>query len=132
LRGAADLWLSVEHDRAARCPGMFCDVQTYLKERSKEVLTGTSSSIVVRKDRDLGSVAGEVEAAVWQLTFDREYHPEFLGEYTASLESGTRLLLYSLLSMVGIVLLLHVDFQSWRFTGIVMLTITGQCRRWQF
>jgi CzcA family heavy metal efflux pump len=28
--------------------GMFCDVQTYLKERSKEVLSGTSYSIVVR------------------------------------------------------------------------------------
>lgn len=28
--------------------GIFTDVQTYLKERSKEVLTGTSSSIVVR------------------------------------------------------------------------------------
>jgi CzcA family heavy metal efflux pump len=76
------------------------------------------------KDRDLGSVAAEVEAAVRKLTFDREYHPEFLGEYTASKESGTRLMLYSLLSMVGIVLLLYVDFQSWRLTGIVMLTIT--------
>ncbi len=29
-------------------PGMYCDVQTYLKERSKEVLSGTSYSIVVR------------------------------------------------------------------------------------
>src|SRR5262245_47018352 len=29
-------------------PGLYCDVQTYLKERSKEVLSGTSSSIVVR------------------------------------------------------------------------------------
>lgn len=29
-------------------PGLICDVQTYLKERSKEVLTGTSASIVVR------------------------------------------------------------------------------------
>ena len=28
--------------------GMFTDVQTYLKERSKEVLSGTSASIVVR------------------------------------------------------------------------------------
>src|SRR5262249_977747 len=28
--------------------GLYCDVQTYLKERSKEVLTGTSASVVVR------------------------------------------------------------------------------------
>ncbi len=29
-------------------PGLYRDVQTYLKERSKEVLTGTSASVVVR------------------------------------------------------------------------------------
>ena len=29
-------------------PGMFCDVQTYLKERSKEVLSGASAAVVVR------------------------------------------------------------------------------------
>ncbi|MGC4007453.1 MAG: efflux RND transporter permease subunit [Pirellulales bacterium] len=74
--------------------------------------------------RDLGSVAAEVEAKVKSLTFEREYHPEFLGEYTARQESSRRLFLYSALSMVGIVLLLYVDFQSWRLTGIVMLTIT--------
>ncbi len=57
-------------------PGMFCDVQTYLKERSKEVLTGTSASIVVRlfgpdlaglRGKDLGTLrskAKEVEAAM--------------------------------------------------------------------
>ena len=29
-------------------PGLYRDVQTYLRERIKEVLTGTSESIVVR------------------------------------------------------------------------------------
>lgn len=74
--------------------------------------------------RDLGSVAREVEARVKQIPFEREYHPEFLGEFTAQRESTRRLLLFSALSMVGIVLLLYVDFQSWKLTGIVMLTIT--------
>lgn len=49
-------------------PGMFCDVQTYLKERSKEVLSGTSYSIVVRlfgPDMDgLRAKAKEVEAVM--------------------------------------------------------------------
>jgi len=55
-----ELWISIDPDvdynatlkliQAAMdgYPGMFCDVQTYLKERSKEVLSGTSYSIVVR------------------------------------------------------------------------------------
>ena len=74
--------------------------------------------------RDLGSVAAEIEAKVRDISFDREYHPEFLGEFAARQESGRRLLFYSLLSFVGIMLILYVDFQSWRLTGIVMLTIT--------
>lgn len=49
-------------------PGMYCDVQTYLKERSKEVLSGTSYSIVVRlfgPDLDgLRSKAKEVEGVM--------------------------------------------------------------------
>ncbi len=55
-----ELWISVDPDADYPAtvrniqtamdsyPGMFCDVQTYLKERSKEVLSGTSYSIVVR------------------------------------------------------------------------------------
>ncbi|MFO0807598.1 MAG: efflux RND transporter permease subunit [Gemmataceae bacterium] len=49
-------------------PGMYCDVQTYLKERSKEVLSGTSYSIVVRlfgPDMDaLRAKAKEAERAM--------------------------------------------------------------------
>ena len=55
-----ELWISIDPDadypatlkkiQAAMdgYPGMFCDVQTYLKERSREVLSGSSYSIVVR------------------------------------------------------------------------------------
>ena len=55
-----ELWISIDPDvdypatlksiqhAMHGYPGMFCDVQTYLKERSKEVLSGTSYSIVVR------------------------------------------------------------------------------------
>ena len=55
-----ELWISIDPDidypatlRRIQVamdgyPGMFCDVQTFLKERSKEVLSGTSYSIVVR------------------------------------------------------------------------------------
>lgn len=73
--------------------------------------------------RDLGSVAREIEAKVKTLSFPPGYHPEFLGEYEARVESQRRLLALTAVSLVGILLLLHVDFQSWRLTLLVVLTI---------
>jgi CzcA family heavy metal efflux pump len=73
--------------------------------------------------RDLGSVAREVEQKVRQIPFDREYHPEFLGEYAARQESTRKLYALAGLALVGIVLLLFVDFQAWRPTLLVALTI---------
>ena len=73
--------------------------------------------------RDLGSVANEIEAKVAEIQFGREYHPEFLGEYAARQESIRRLFSLSALALVGIVLLLYVDFQAWRPTLLVVSTI---------
>jgi CzcA family heavy metal efflux pump len=73
--------------------------------------------------RDLGSVAREVEEKVRAIPFDREYHPEFLGEYQARQESTRKLYALSALALAGIVLLLFVDFGAWRPTLLVALTI---------
>jgi CzcA family heavy metal efflux pump len=73
--------------------------------------------------RDLGSVAREIESGVRQLEFPREYHPEFLGEYAARQESRRKLFMLTGLSVLGILLLLHIDFRSWRLTLLVFLTI---------
>ena len=83
--------------------------------------------------RDLGSVAREVEEKVRAIPFEREYHPEFLGEYAARQESTRKLYALAALALVGIVLLLFVDFQAWRPTLLVALTIPfalvgGVCR----
>ena len=75
------------------------------------------------KDRDLASVANEIEEKVKAIPFDREYHPEFLGEHTARKESSQRLYALAALALLGIVLLLYVDFQEWRPTLLVALTI---------
>jgi Cu/Ag efflux pump CusA len=75
------------------------------------------------QDRDLGSVAQEIEAKVRLIPFDREYHPEFLGEYAARQESTRKLWGLSAIAFVGIVLLLYVDFQAWRPTLIVVASI---------
>jgi CzcA family heavy metal efflux pump len=73
--------------------------------------------------RDLGTVAREVEERVRAIPYEREYHPEFLGEYAARQESTRRLGLLAALALVGIVLLLYVDFDDMRPTFLVVVTI---------
>ncbi len=68
-------------------------------------------------------MAREVEKRVTTLDFEREYHPEFLGEYAAREESRRRLLALSALSLLGILLIIHADFRSLRLTALVALTL---------
>ena len=78
------------------------------------------------KDRDLGSVAREIQRRVSDpsnITFAAGYFPEFLGEYAARAESQRRLFLLAAMSLVGIFLLLQLDFRSWKLACIVLFTI---------
>jgi len=76
----------------------------------------------VRGDRDLAAVAREIESEVKGLSFERGYHPEFLGEYTEQQASRRRILNTSLLALAGIIVLLYSEFRAWRHVGIVMLS----------
>lgn len=73
--------------------------------------------------RDLGSVARDVERALGGVSFPREYHSELLGEFSAREESQRRLLVLGAMALLGIVLLLHVEFGSWRLTWLVCATM---------
>lgn len=78
------------------------------------------------KGRDLGSVAKEIQALVSdpnKITFEPGYFPEFLGEYAARAASQRRLFALSALSLVGIFLLLQLDFRSWKLALLVLFTI---------
>ena len=75
------------------------------------------------RGRDLGSVARDIEAALGKVPFAAGYHPEVLGEYKARAESQNRLLMLGALSLLGILLVLHVDFGSTRLVALVALTI---------
>jgi len=72
--------------------------------------------------RDLGSVAREIEERVGSMPFKRGYHPEFLGEFAAQIQSRNRLIAVGLLAFVGIIVILHTDFRSPRLVVLVLLS----------
>lgn len=72
---------------------------------------------------DLGQVAREVQKRVLALKFEPGYHPEFLGEYAVRRAARDRLGWLAAASMLGILVLLHVDFRSLRLVLLVALTL---------
>ena len=75
------------------------------------------------RGRDLGAVARDIEAALAGVQFDAGYHPEVLGEYAARAASQQRLVALGAVSLVCILLVLYVDFESLRMVALVALTI---------
>ncbi|MCB9880009.1 MAG: efflux RND transporter permease subunit [Planctomycetes bacterium] len=75
------------------------------------------------RGRDIGSVARDVEAALSGVPFERGYHARVLGEYDALQRSRERLLWFALLGLLGVFVLLQVDFQSVRASTIVFATL---------
>jgi Cu/Ag efflux pump CusA len=72
---------------------------------------------------DLGTVARGVEAAVAQVPFATGYHPEVLGEYAALRDSRQRLWSTGALCLVGILLLVWMEFRSRRITALVGVSL---------
>lgn len=75
------------------------------------------------KGRDLGSVARDIESTLKNIPFDAGYHPEILGEYKERQESQSRLYKMMLLSLLGIFLILYVDFRSYRTASLILLSL---------
>jgi CzcA family heavy metal efflux pump len=75
------------------------------------------------RDRDLGAVAQDIQTALAAVKFPEGYHAEVLGEYAAREASQNRLLAIGFLSLLGILLILHVDFGSARLVAMVALTL---------
>lgn len=77
-----DETLAQVHTLVNGYPGLYRDVQTYLKERIREVLTGSSHPIVIRiygQDLEvLRAKAAEVEAKLGEIEGLTDLHVEFL------------------------------------------------------
>jgi Cu/Ag efflux pump CusA len=79
-----DKTLAAVHRTVDGYPGLYRDVQTYLRERIKEVLTGTSESIVVRifgpDLKVLREKAEEIAERVGKIPGVIDAHPDFAKE----------------------------------------------------
>ena len=72
---------------------------------------------------DLGTVARAVDAAVAKVPFAAGYHPQVLGEYAALKESRQRLWTTGALCLVGILMLVWMEFRSRRITTLVGVSL---------
>jgi Cu/Ag efflux pump CusA len=86
----------------------------------------TVRTIVIRLDargRSLAAVAADVDRRVAETALPPGIYAETGGEYAAATAARRRLVGLGLLSLVGIFLLLLVDFGSMRLAGLTMVNI---------
>jgi CzcA family heavy metal efflux pump len=91
---------AIRHDKASRCIDVTCNIS----------------------GSDLGTVVREIRRRVEPLQ-EEGYRIEFLGEYEARTENQRQLLAVSVLAILGIAVMLYIDFRSMRLTLIVLLTL---------
>ena len=92
-------------------------------EIKREAASRRIDIVANAKNRDLGSVAAEVEAKVSNLTFPTGYYPQFLGEHTAQKAASKKLLGLTALMLLAIVLIVYIDFKSYRHTMIFLASL---------
>ena len=73
--------------------------------------------------RDLASVAVEVQAALQKVALPLEYRAVLQGEYVELRKAQDRLLLFSVLALLAILLVLQMSFQSWRLAILSFVTL---------
>jgi Cu/Ag efflux pump CusA len=85
-----------------------------------------SRSIAVTADisgRSLGAVAGDVEAALQDLSFPLEYHAEVLTDRADQQAAQRRTAIIAVVAAILIFLLLQAAFGSWRLAATTFLTL---------
>lgn len=73
--------------------------------------------------RDLGGVARDVREVVAKIAFPEGHHAEVLGQHEAREKARRGMVALSVLSLVGIALVLYADFRSTRLVLFVMGTL---------
>ena len=75
------------------------------------------------KDRDLGAVAEDVDAALRGMSFPIGYYPQLLGEYKERRAAQRGLLGASAVAVIAIFLVLHSSLREWKLAGLILLSL---------
>jgi Cu/Ag efflux pump CusA len=75
------------------------------------------------RDRDLGSVIGDLEERMEGVDWPLGYHSELLGEYAERQAASGRMRLFAIIAALGVFLLLQASFASWRLASLSFLTL---------
>jgi Cu/Ag efflux pump CusA len=75
------------------------------------------------RGRDIGSVVRELEKKLEKVDFPREYHADVLGEFAERQAAQKRLLSFTLIAMIGVLLILRGAFHGWRLAIMAFLTL---------
>ena len=92
-------------------------------EIKREAVSRRIDIVANAKNRDLGSVATEVENKVSAMPFPTGYYPQFLGEHTAQKAATQKLLGLTALMIIAIVMIVYVDFKSYQHTLIFLASL---------
>jgi CzcA family heavy metal efflux pump len=82
------------------------------------------------RGRDLGAVVKDVEHQLASVEFPTGYHPEMLGEWTERMAAQKQMRFLTILSAIGILLILQASFLNWRlailgFTALPAALVGG-------
>ena len=75
------------------------------------------------RERDLGSVIGDLEQRMEEVEWPLGFHAEMLGEYAERQAASGRLRLFAIVAALGVFLLLQASFASWRLATLSFATL---------
>lgn len=75
------------------------------------------------RGEDLGSIVSDLERRLQDVTYPEGYHAELLGEYTERQAAQQRLLVFTGIAVLAILMLLQLSFGSWRLAILSLLTL---------
>jgi CzcA family heavy metal efflux pump len=75
------------------------------------------------RGRDLGSVVKDVKTQLAKVEFPAEYHPELLGEYSERQAAQKSMRVLTIVSAIGILLILQASFLNWRLAFLGFLAL---------
>jgi CzcA family heavy metal efflux pump len=79
--------------------------------------------IVANVDGDAAGVAGDVEAALADMSFPLEYHAEVVTRTTTDEIGAGRILAVAIMAAIAAFFLLQAAFRSWRLAALAFLTL---------